>query len=125
MSDTILIWGAGAIGGTIGAYLARAGEDVLFVDNAADHVAAMPTDLVDPTGAGDAYAAGFLAGYTAGLGRAKAVIIQCEQGADQGAEVGGIVAVPGYVLVFGGEDAIVVGNGEAGLVFPFAARVIV
>ena len=28
-SDTILIWGAGAIGGTLGAYLARAGQDVL------------------------------------------------------------------------------------------------
>ena len=41
MKDPILIWGAGAIGGTIGAYLVRAGEDVLFVDNAADHVDAM------------------------------------------------------------------------------------
>jgi len=39
--DTILIWGAGAIGGTIGAHLVRAGHDVLFVDRAADHVAAM------------------------------------------------------------------------------------
>lgn len=35
----ILIWGAGAIGGTIGAYLARAGHDVTFVDVVADHVA--------------------------------------------------------------------------------------
>jgi 2-dehydropantoate 2-reductase len=41
VTGPILIWGAGAIGGTIGAYLARAGEDVLFVDSAADHVAAM------------------------------------------------------------------------------------
>ncbi len=41
MSEPILIWGAGAIGGTIGAYLIRAGENVLFVDSAADHVAAM------------------------------------------------------------------------------------
>ncbi|NKB59760.1 MAG: 2-dehydropantoate 2-reductase [Alphaproteobacteria bacterium] len=42
MADSpILIWGAGAIGGAIGAYLARAGEDVLFVDRAADHVAAI------------------------------------------------------------------------------------
>ena len=39
--DTILIWGAGAVGGTLGAYLARAGEDVLLVDIAEDHVAAM------------------------------------------------------------------------------------
>ena len=41
MSDPIVIWGAGAIGGTIAAYLVRAGEDVLLVDNAEDHVAAM------------------------------------------------------------------------------------
>ena len=36
-----LIWGSGAIGGTMGACLARAGHDVTLVDNAADHVAAM------------------------------------------------------------------------------------
>ncbi len=36
-----LIWGAGAIGGTLGAHLARAGHDVTFVDNAAEHVAAI------------------------------------------------------------------------------------
>lgn len=34
----ILIWGAGAIGGTLGAYLARAGQDILFVDVVAEHV---------------------------------------------------------------------------------------
>jgi 2-dehydropantoate 2-reductase len=39
--DTILIWGAGAIGGTVGAYLRRAGLPVLFVDRSADHVDAM------------------------------------------------------------------------------------
>ena len=43
-SDTILIWGAGAIGGTLGAYLARAGEDVLLVDIVAPHVEAMNRD---------------------------------------------------------------------------------
>ena len=42
--DTILIWGAGAVGGTLGAYLARAGEDVLLVDIAQDHVDAMNRD---------------------------------------------------------------------------------
>ena len=41
MSGPILIWGAGAIGGSIGAALVRGGEDVLFVDRAADHVAAI------------------------------------------------------------------------------------
>ena len=44
MSGPILIWGAGAIGGTLGAYLARAGEDVLLVDTAEDHVRAMNAD---------------------------------------------------------------------------------
>jgi 2-dehydropantoate 2-reductase len=37
----LLIWGAGAIGGTIGAYLIRAGTEVLFVDEAEDHVHAI------------------------------------------------------------------------------------
>jgi 2-dehydropantoate 2-reductase len=39
-ADTILIWGAGAIGGTIGAYWKRAGIDVLLVDKVAEHVEA-------------------------------------------------------------------------------------
>ncbi|WP_019586666.1 ketopantoate reductase family protein [Deinococcus apachensis] len=37
----LLVWGAGAIGGTIGAHLVREGHDVTFVDRAAEHVAAM------------------------------------------------------------------------------------
>ncbi len=41
MTERILIWGAGAIGGTFGASLARAGRDVTFVDLVADHVAAI------------------------------------------------------------------------------------
>ena len=36
-----LIWGAGAIGGTMGAYLARAGHDITLVDVVAEHVAAI------------------------------------------------------------------------------------
>jgi 2-dehydropantoate 2-reductase len=35
------VFGAGAIGGTVGAYMARGGEDVLFVDREAEHVRAM------------------------------------------------------------------------------------
>ena len=48
--DTILIWGAGAIGGTVGAYLARAGLPVLFVDRSAEHVAAMNASGLQITG---------------------------------------------------------------------------
>jgi 2-dehydropantoate 2-reductase len=40
MAEPILIWGAGAIGGCIGAHWARAGMDVLLVDTVAEHVAA-------------------------------------------------------------------------------------
>jgi NADP-dependent 3-hydroxy acid dehydrogenase YdfG len=43
LSDPVIIWGAGAIGGTIGAYWARAGVPVLLVDRAADHVEACRT----------------------------------------------------------------------------------
>lgn len=41
MPDRILIWGAGAIGGTAGAFLKRAGNDVTFVDLVPEHVAAI------------------------------------------------------------------------------------
>ena len=37
----IVIWGAGAIGGTLGAYLIRAGHDILFVDIVEEHVNAI------------------------------------------------------------------------------------
>jgi 2-dehydropantoate 2-reductase len=37
----LLIWGAGAIGGTMGAYLARAGHDLTVVDTVEEHVAAI------------------------------------------------------------------------------------
>ncbi len=37
----IVIWGAGAIGGTLGAFLKRAGQDILFVDIVEDHVEAI------------------------------------------------------------------------------------
>lgn len=39
--ERVLIWGAGAIGGTVGAYLKRAGHDVTFVDIVPEHVAAI------------------------------------------------------------------------------------
>ena len=41
MTDRILIWGAGAIGGTVGAFLSEAGHAVTFVDTDAAHVAAI------------------------------------------------------------------------------------
>src|SRR5262245_60693330 len=48
--EPILIWGAGAIGGTLGAYWARAGLPVLMVDVVAEHVAACRTTGLQITG---------------------------------------------------------------------------
>ena len=43
-NDPILIWGAGAIGGILGAYFARAGQAVQMVDIVEEHVDAMRGD---------------------------------------------------------------------------------
>jgi len=48
--DDVVIWGAGAIGGTIGAYLARAGAAPLLVDTDAAHVAALNANGLRITG---------------------------------------------------------------------------
>ncbi|RYB04648.1 ketopantoate reductase family protein [Lichenibacterium ramalinae] len=48
--DPILVWGAGAIGGALGAAFLRAGEAVVFVDTAADHVAAIASAGLEITG---------------------------------------------------------------------------
>jgi len=45
-----LIWGAGAIGGTLGAHLARAGHDVTMVDVVVEHVDAINRDGLRVTG---------------------------------------------------------------------------
>ncbi len=55
MADRILIWGAGAIGGTAGAFLKRAGNDVTFVDIVPDHVAAINGPGLTITGPVDAF----------------------------------------------------------------------
>lgn len=46
----ILVWGAGAIGGVLGAYWTRAGLPVLMVDIVAEHVAACRTTGLNITG---------------------------------------------------------------------------
>jgi len=50
MADPILIWGAGAIGGTLGAFWQRAGHDVLLVDQVREHVEACRTSGLSITG---------------------------------------------------------------------------
>jgi len=55
--EELVIWGAGAIGGTIGAALARAGKDPLLVDAAEDHVEAMTGRGLKITGPHEEYSA--------------------------------------------------------------------
>lgn len=50
MSEPVLIWGAGAIGGILGAYWARAGIPVQMVDIVSDHAQACSTHGVSITG---------------------------------------------------------------------------
>ena len=50
-----LIWGAGAIGGTLGAYLARAGGDITVVDSVVEHVDAIMRDGLRLTGPIDGF----------------------------------------------------------------------
>lgn len=53
--EPILIWGAGAIGGTLGAYWARAGVPVLLVDIVPEHVEACRTSGLSITGPVEAF----------------------------------------------------------------------
>ena len=46
------VYGTGAIGGSLGAYMVRAGEDVLFVDKSEDHVAHMKREGLKVDGYG-------------------------------------------------------------------------
>ena len=55
MAERILIWGAGAIGGSVGAWLKRAGHDVTFVDVDAEHVAAIRERGLGITGPVEAF----------------------------------------------------------------------
>ena len=54
--EELVIWGAGAIGGTIGAALARAGENPLLVDSDAAHVEALRARGLKITGPIEDYA---------------------------------------------------------------------
>jgi 2-dehydropantoate 2-reductase len=52
-----LIWGSGAIGGTLGAYLARSSHDVTFVDTVREHVDAINKNGIRIIGPIDAFVA--------------------------------------------------------------------
>ena len=73
---SIVIWGAGAIGGTIGAYLQRAGQAVIFVDVVQDHVDAINRDGLAIAGPVDQFTARATAHTPASLqGKYKNILL--------------------------------------------------
>ena len=99
--DTILIWGAGAIGGTVGAYLARAGHDVHFVDVDADHVAAMNATGLAIEGPVETFTVpvrAFTPDQVAGEYTRTALCVKAQHTAAAAVALGKHVAADGYVV---------------------------
>jgi len=102
MSDPILLWGAGAIGGTIGAAWVRAGHDVVFVDSAADHVAAMRATGLAIEGPVEEFSTGPLRAFVPGevAGRFRRVVLAVKAHHTDGAmrDIAPLLAEDGFVL---------------------------
>lgn len=99
--DRLLIWGAGAIGGTIGAYLARAGEPVLMVDTVAEHVDAMNSTGLGIKGPVDEFTTPIDATTPADLTGTFRRVLLCVKGQDTESAIEMIrphLAEDGYVV---------------------------
>lgn len=100
-NDPILIWGSGAIGGTIGAYLSRAGFPVLLVDAVSQHVEAMNTSGLAISGPVDVFTATVEATLPSQLSGVYQRILLCVKGQDTQAAMDGLMpflAPDGYVV---------------------------
>ena len=100
-SDTILIWGAGAIGASLGAAFIRAGEPVLFVDTAADHVSALNAKgltVTGPIAPGHVAARACLPHEVEGTYRRCILAVKAHHTAEAVAAVAPYVAPNGFVV---------------------------
>jgi 2-dehydropantoate 2-reductase len=100
-TEPILIWGAGAIGGTLGAYWARAGIPVLLVDIVPEHVEACRTTGLSITGPIEEFRQVIPAVTPAELtGTYKRIVLAVKAGAtdDAVAALAPHLADDGYVL---------------------------
>jgi 2-dehydropantoate 2-reductase len=86
-SEPIVIWGAGAIGGTVGAYLRRAGLPVLFVDRSAEHVAAMNEHGLKITGPIEEFEISAAASLPENVSRRFKLIFLCVKAHDTAAAI--------------------------------------
>ncbi len=101
MSDPILIWGAGAIGGSLGAAFIRAGEEVVFVDAAADHVAALNgkgLTITGPIAAGHVPARAFRPEQVTGSYRRCILAVKAHHTSEAIAALEPHVAADGFVV---------------------------
>lgn len=85
--DPVLIWGAGAIGGTIGAYLAKAGIPVMMVDMVTDHVDTMNQDGLSIKGPVDTFTTPIEATTPADLTGRFSRVLLCVKGQDTAAAI--------------------------------------
>ena len=100
-TDPILIWGAGAIGGALGAAFRRAGEDVVFVDTAVDHVAAIAAqglEITGPVAPGRVHAAAFTPERLSGTFRRCILAVKAHHTGEAVAALAPHVAADGFVI---------------------------
>lgn len=101
MAERVVIWGAGAIGGTLGACWARAGTDVLLVDADPAHVEACRGEGLRIEGPVDAFAATVPAvtpGALRGRFRRIVLAVKAQHTADAVAQLEPHLADDGFVL---------------------------
>lgn len=101
MEKPLLIWGSGAIGGTIGAYLARSGSDVLMVDMVAEHVEAMNREGLSIKGPVDEFTTAIRAVTPNEISGIFKRVLLCVKGQDTAAAIDMLkphLADDGYVV---------------------------
>jgi 2-dehydropantoate 2-reductase len=100
-TDPILIWGAGAIGASLGAAFIGSGEEVVFVDAASDHVAAINArglTITGPVAPRQVLARAFLPEEVAGTYRRCILAVKAHDTAAAVATLDQHVAAQGYVV---------------------------
>ena len=98
---SVLIWGAGAIGGTVGAYLARAGVEVVFVDANRAHVEALRERGLELQGPIEAFTLPVTALHTSEVAGEWDTIFLCVKALHTGAAVEELrphLSANGYVV---------------------------
>ena len=97
----VLVWGAGAIGGTLGAYFARAGHDITLVDTVTEHVEAITNQGLSITGPIEAFSVRVPAFTPAELTGQWACVLLCTKAQHTGTALSALrlhLTESGYVV---------------------------